>query len=178
MNPGELLAAEHQVEERSAELKKELSLTDLVFTQVLYITASLSFLGTAGKLGSIVFVGAMILMFAMLSNLGVGSQEAYQLLDNAWGVCYGLTYLVMFAIPLAARGEKPSWGVRAAALSGFCMTLLYVVLSVFPIIDVKNSAIFAAKVSAVVLGSNLLGAAFFWNARRRRLHERATLTRF
>ena len=44
----------------------------------------------------------------------------------------------MFAIPLAARGEKPSWLLRGAALSGFAMTLLNVVTSVFPIIDVPN----------------------------------------
>src|SRR5262252_2582495 len=53
MDPTEqqFLAAEHQVEERSADLKKELSLPDLVLTQVLYITG-LGWLGTAAKLGS------------------------------------------------------------------------------------------------------------------------------
>src|ERR1700680_2471661 len=45
------VAAERQVEEHSAELKKELSLPDLVLTQVLYITG-LGWLGTAAKLGS------------------------------------------------------------------------------------------------------------------------------
>ena len=118
--------------------------------------------------GSILFVGAMILIFAILANLGVGSQESYQLLNNGSGICYALTYLAMFAIPLVARGEKPAWGVRAAAASGFLMTLLYVVLSTVPIIDVNNAAVFTAKVSAVVIGSNLIGATFFWNARRRR----------
>jgi len=44
----------------------------------------------------------------------------------------------MFAIPLAAAGEKPSLFLRTAALSGFLMTLLNVVLSLFPIIDVPN----------------------------------------
>ena len=48
------------------------------------------------------------------------------------------------------------------------MTLLYVVLSVFPIIDVQNGAAFTAKISAVIVGSNALGAAFFWKAQRRK----------
>jgi amino acid transporter len=119
--------------------------------------------------GSILFVGVLILVFAILANVGVGSQESYQLLNNASGICYALTYLVMFAIPLVARGENTSWPVRLAALSGFGMTLLYVVLSVFPIIDVQNGAVFTAKISAVILGSNALGAAFFWNAKGRRV---------
>ena len=111
------------------------------------------------------------LIFAVLANVGVGSQESYQLLNNGSGICYALTYLVMFAIPLVARGEKPSLSVRIAALSGFAMTLLYVVLSVCPIIDVQSGAAFTAKISAVILGSNALGAAFFWNAKRRRVAQ-------
>ena len=118
--------------------------------------------------GSIVFVGAVVLVFAVLANLGVGSQEAYQLLSNGSGISYALTYLVMFAIPLAAPGKKAPWTVRLAALSGFGMTLLYVVLSVFPIIDVKEGATFTLKVSAVVIASNVAGALFFLRARARR----------
>jgi hypothetical protein len=74
----------------------------------------------------------------------------------------------MFAIPLVARGEKPPWGVRVAAVSGFSMTLLYVVLSIFPVIDVKNAASFTAKVSGVVIGINAAGALYFWRAGKRR----------
>src|SRR5262249_42073916 len=123
--------------------------------------------------GSIIVIGAMILIFAVVSNLGVGSQEAFQLLNNGSGICYALTYLVMFAIPLVARGEKPAWGVRIAAASGLLMTGLYVVLSLFPIIDVKNSAAFTAKITTVVIGSNLVGAALFWNASRLRRRGKA-----
>ena len=45
------LAAEADVQQHSAALKRELSLPDLVFTLVLYITG-LGWLGTAAKLGS------------------------------------------------------------------------------------------------------------------------------
>ena len=67
----------------------------------------------------------------------------------------------MFAIPLAARGERPSWSGRAAALSGFLMTLLYVVLSVFPIIDVLDPWMFTVKIVAVVAGLQCAGAAYY-----------------
>jgi fermentation-respiration switch protein FrsA (DUF1100 family) len=104
----------------------------------------------------------------ILGNVGVGAQESYQLLNNAGIICWALTYLAMFAIPLVARGEKPPWGVRVAAVSGFSMTLLYVVLSIFPVIDVKNAASFTAKVGGVVAGINAAGAWYFWRASKRR----------
>ena len=71
-------------------------------------------LGNSGLIVSRLAFGAMTFgssegtVFAAISNLGVGNQEAYQLLQNAAGILYALTYLVMFAIPLAAPGEKPS----------------------------------------------------------------------
>jgi glutamate:GABA antiporter len=126
--------------------------------------------------GSIAFIGAAVLALSMATSLGAGNQEAFQLLQNAAGIAYGLAYLVMFAIPLAAPGEqasfrKPSWTLRAAAASGFAMTLLYVILSVFPIIDVPNRLLFTVKIGGVVIALNLGGALFFWRAQLRRARE-------
>src|SRR5262245_57222111 len=73
--------------------------------------------------GSVLFAGAFGSALSILANLGTGNQEAFQLLDNSGGILLALTYLVMFAIPLVARGEQPTWAVRATALSGFLMTL-------------------------------------------------------
>jgi len=112
------------------------------------------------------------LAFGAAGIVGVGEQEAFQLLDNAAGIFYGLTYLVMFAIPLIGLRnavQRPSFKLRAAALSGFLVTFLYVVLSVFPIIDVASWTTFAVKISSVVIGLNLVGAALFYSARRRRV---------
>jgi len=117
--------------------------------------------------GSIAFMAAIMLVLAM-SNLGSGNQEAYQVLQNANGIAYGLAYLVMFAIPLAAPGERTPFWLRGAALSGFLMTLLNVVLSVFPIIDVPNPLNFALKVGGTVLVLNLAAALFYWRADQRR----------
>ena len=47
------------------------------------------------------------------------------------------------------------------------MTLLYVALSAFPIIHVDNVAVFALKISGVIVAANLAGIAIFISARRR-----------
>jgi amino acid transporter len=117
--------------------------------------------------GSVLFAGVVGIGLSTLANLGTGNQEAFQLLDNSGGILFGMAYLVMFAIPLVARGERASWGVRAAALSGFLMTLLYVVLSVFPIIDVQNPWLFTAKIIAVTGGLQCAGYAYYRRARAR-----------
>jgi len=120
---------------------------------------------------SILFVGLVALAFGAAGIAGVGEQEAFQLLENAAGIFYGLTYLVMFAIPLIGlrdAASPPSLFLRLAAASGFLVTLLYVILSIFPIIDVESWTSFAVKISSVVVGLNLAGAALFYNARRRR----------
>jgi NCAIR mutase (PurE)-related protein len=70
----------------------------------------------------------------------------------------------MFAIPLAAPGEKPSLFLRAAAMSGFLMTLLNVILSLFPIIDVPDPAVYGLKIGGLVLALNVAGALFYRRA--------------
>jgi glutamate:GABA antiporter len=119
-------------------------------------------------IGSIVFIGVVAFCLTVLANLGVGGQEAFQTSLSAAIVCWALTYVVMFSIPLFARGEKPHWPVRIAAASGLAMTLLFVALSIFPIVAVKNSASYAAKVSGIVVAINAVGALFYWRAHRRK----------
>ena len=122
---------------------------------------------------AILFVGLVAAAFGLAGIAGVGEQEAFQLLDNAAGIFYGLTYLVMFAIPviglhaLRPQGNRGRW-LTVASVSGFLVTALYVVLSVFPIIDVTSWLSFAIKISGVVIGLNVVGALLFWNARRHR----------
>jgi hypothetical protein len=58
--------------------------------------------------------------------------------------------------------------LRIAAASGFLMTLLYVVLSVFPIVQVKSHASFTIKISGVIIAANIVGAVIFLLAERRR----------
>lgn len=109
---------------------------------------------------STIFVAVVTLVLGIAAVAGSGRQEAFQLLQNASGIFYGLTYLAMFAIPILGHAS-PSWLLRVAAVSGFGMTLLCVVLSVFPIITVPNPFSFTAKLSGAVLGMNLLGALIY-----------------
>jgi glutamate:GABA antiporter len=113
---------------------------------------------------SILFVGAVTLFFGLVSLIGVGHQEAFQLLDNAGGVFYAATYMVLFAIPIIGMkrlGVKAPWWLQAASASGFIVSFVYIVFTVFPIIEVKSSLSFAAKIIAVVVIANGLGLAIY-----------------
>jgi len=120
---------------------------------------------------SILFVGAATLALGLVGLIGVGKQEAFQLLWNASGVFYALTYLVMFAIPLAGlRGVEPRpplW-LKACALSGFLMTLLYVALSIIPIVQVESRMLFAIKISGLIVLTNILGLGIYLIAMKKR----------
>jgi amino acid transporter len=113
---------------------------------------------------SIVFVAAATLGFSILGLLGVGKQEAFQLLWNASGIFYALTYLVMFAVPIAGSVRAP-WWLKLAAASGFIMTLGFVVLSILPIIEVGSRLSFALKISTVIAMANGAGYALFRKAK-------------
>ncbi len=118
---------------------------------------------------SILFVGALTLTLTMLGQIGVGLQEAFQLLDNAAGIFYAFTYMALFAIPLvgAARlGVTPPIWLRVMAASGFAVSLLFSVLSVFPIIDVASWQAFAAKIIVVLVAANVVGVGIYFAGRR------------
>jgi amino acid transporter len=123
---------------------------------------------------SIVFVGAATLAASVAGLIGVGAQEAYQVLQSCSIIFYALTYLVMLALPiLGLRHEQfrpPLW-LKLAACSGFAMTLLNVLLSVFPIIEVKNRLLFGAKISGVIIAANAVGVVIFALAERRKKLE-------
>jgi amino acid transporter len=116
---------------------------------------------------SILFVGGATFAFSILGLVGVGKQEAFQLLWNGSAVFYALTYLVMFAIPIAGmrRSVRAPAVVRIAALSGFLMTLLFVALSIVPIVQVESRLTFALKLSSLVATTNAIGFAIFHRSR-------------
>ena len=113
---------------------------------------------------SILFVGAVTLVMGLLSLLGVGAQEAFQLLDNAGGVFYALTYLVLFAVPLfgmkAFGVRTPIW-LKIACGSGFIVTVIYIGFTVVPIIEVGSRIMFAAKIISTVLLANIVGIVLY-----------------
>ncbi len=111
-------------------------------------------------LNSVLFLGGATLVVALLALIGVGHEESYELLLTWSFTFYGIAYLALFAIPIFSRKERglrPTGWVRLAAVSGLLVTLLFVLLSVFPIIDVGSSWRYSLKIAGVVLGANALG---------------------
>lgn len=113
---------------------------------------------------SILCVGAVTLAFSLAGLVGVGKQEAFQLLWNAGGIFYALTYLVMFLIPIFGVSSPP-W-LKVASASGFLTTLGYVMLSILPIVDVQSVLSFAIKISSVIVVANAIGFAIFMSRGR------------
>ena len=110
------------------------------------------------------------LAFSIAGLIGVGKQEAFQLLWNASAIFYALTYLVMFAIPIIGlRGSGktvPTW-LKIAAISGFAMTLLFIGLSIVPIVKVESQLAFAVKIGGLIIVTNLIGLAIYLLSKRR-----------
>jgi amino acid transporter len=109
---------------------------------------------------SILFMGSVALAASIAVLIGAGNQESFTLLQTWAWTFYGLAYLVKFAIPLLSKKEKglrPGRWLQFAAASGFFVTLLFVVLSVLPVIPVASMWKYSLKVILVVLGANLLG---------------------
>lgn len=117
---------------------------------------------------SVLFIGVCALLFAAAGMANVGEQEAFQLLDSAAGVLYGLTYLVLFAVPLvglARTGERPPLWIVLLAAAGFSTTVVYVILSVVPIVSVVSRVAFALKIGGLVTVVNALGIALYLRGR-------------
>ncbi|HZE56574.1 MAG TPA: APC family permease [Chthoniobacterales bacterium] len=121
-------------------------------------------------INSLLFVGTITLVLAIASQIGAGVQEAFQLVDNAANVFYGIAYFAMFAIPLfgaAALRNGASLWLRIAALAGMITSLLAIFFTVFPIIDVPSPFLFAIKVIGVTAIANAIGVTIFILGRKR-----------
>ncbi|MGC1648263.1 MAG: APC family permease [Candidatus Sulfotelmatobacter sp.] len=127
-------------------------------------------------INSVLFLGSATLIVALAALIGVGQQESYELLLTWSFTFYGIAYLALFAIPVFSpkkRGLRPPLWVRLAAASGLLVTLLFVVLSIFPVIDVDSSWRYSLKIAGVVLGANLLGWMIYRAGQREREHTTA-----
>ena len=122
-------------------------------------------------INSLLFVTSITLVIALAGQIGAGIQEAFQLVDNAANVFYGIAYFAMFAIPLfgaaALRKGAPLW-LRIAAFAGMITSLLAIFFTVFPIIDVPSPFLFAIKIIGVTAIANAIGVTIFVLGRRRK----------
>jgi len=113
---------------------------------------------------SIFFVGGITLALTLVGQIGVGLQEAFQLLENAGGILYAFTYIALFAIPIfGARrlGARPPLWLQLASAAGLLVSVLYSVLSIFPIIDVRDPGQFARKIVLTLVGTTVVGLAIY-----------------
>jgi amino acid transporter len=116
-------------------------------------------------INSILFLGGVTLVASTAVLIGVGNQEAFELLQ-IWGFTfYAIAYLALFAIPLFALKDRslrgPLW-MRILATSGLSLTLLFVLLSVFPIIPVASRSAYTVKTIAVMTLANLAGLLLYF----------------
>jgi glutamate:GABA antiporter len=126
-------------------------------------------------INSIIFVGATTLVIAISSQIGAGIQEAFQLVDNAANVFYGIVYFTMFVIPIfgavSIRSGAPIW-LRIAAICGALVSLSAIFFTIYPIIDVPSPLSFAVKIIAVTAIANAIGVAIFLVGNKRRTASR------
>ena len=113
---------------------------------------------------SIYFVAALVMGLILLSLLGVREQEASQLLTMASIVHYAIAYVALFALPLfgraALRRQLPRW-LKVAAAAGMASSLVALLISVYPVVDVVSRLAFAGKICAVVVVSNMAGVSIY-----------------
>ena len=123
---------------------------------------------------SIYFVAALVMGLLVLSVLGVEAQEANQLLTLSSIVHYSIAYVALFSLPLfgtaALRRALPPW-LKYAAAAGMFSSLIALVISVYPVVEVVSRTAFAAKICAVVVVSNLTGLAIYRMGQARRRLE-------
>ncbi len=123
-------------------------------------------------INSIIFVGTVTLVIAIASQIGAGIQEAFQLVDNAANVFYGIVYFTMFAIPIFGateiRSGAPIW-LRIAAICGAAVSLSAIYFTVHAIIDVPRTVTFAAKIIDVTAIANAIGVAIYAVGRKRQV---------
>jgi amino acid transporter len=119
---------------------------------------------------SILFMGGVAVAASVAVLVGSGSQESFILLQTWTWTFYGLAYLVKFAIPLVSAKEKglrPKPWLQFGSATGFLVTLLFVLLSVQPVIPVASKVIYLLKVVVVVAGANFVGWAIYQAGQRK-----------
>lgn len=120
---------------------------------------------------SILFVAALVMGLIFLSMLGVREQEASQLLAAASIAHYAIAYIALFALPLLGgrglRSALPNW-VKVAALGGLISSVIALVITIYPIVDVTSRGAYAAKIGLLVLVSNMAGVMIYHAGKSRR----------
>jgi glutamate:GABA antiporter len=119
---------------------------------------------------SILFMGGAALAASVAVLIGAKNQEAFALLQIWSWTFYGLAYLVLFAIPLFSaieKGIRPGMWLRLGAAAAFAVTLLFVLLSVLPVVPVASVWKYSLKIALVVIGANCFGWGIYHASKRK-----------
>ena len=76
----------------------------------------------------------------------------------------------MFAIPLIGlrgTGQRPPLWLKLVSASGLLMTLLFISLSVVPIVQVESRLAFALKIGGLIVVTNILGLVIYLVMRKK-----------
>ncbi len=113
-------------------------------------------------------------VLATLSLIGASNQEAVQVSTGAGIGSVCIQYMLLFGTVLFGfrNRERPSWGIRLAALSAFLVALVSLILELVAPGEVSNPNVFALKVGGVIVGANSVGAYLYWRGARRLKEER------
>jgi glutamate:GABA antiporter len=125
---------------------------------------------------SILFMGGVALAASAAVLVGAKNQEAFALLQIWAWTFYGFAYLVMFAIPLFSakqKGIRPGPWLRMGAAAAFTVTLLFVLLSVLPVVAVSSVWKYSLKIALVVIAANAVGWTIYRLGQRRSAEVRA-----
>jgi amino acid transporter len=116
---------------------------------------------------SLIVISTLAVLVGLLASAGAGAQEAFQVIATAANLCYAVNYLLMFAVPLAAGaryGARPGVLLCIGCIAGAAVTLLSMIFSLIPIVDVRDAKVFALKVGLTALALNLVGVALYCRA--------------
>ena len=103
------------------------------------------------------------------SQIGAGIQEAFQLVDNAANVFYGIVYFMMFAIPIfgaaAIRSGAPLW--FASRRPRRCCLVFRYFFHGLSDHRCAEPVVFGAKIVAVTVVANAIGVAIYLAGKKR-----------
>lgn len=126
---------------------------------------------------SLAVIVTLAVLMCFFASAGASAQEAYQLIATSANISYAIYYLLMFTVPLVtgSRFGKPA-GIllKLACCSGIFITLLSIVFSLVPVVEVPSPWIFALKVGLTALAVNLVGGAIYYRGNRLKLREEHT----
>jgi amino acid transporter len=113
---------------------------------------------------SILVSTGLVAALLLLGTMGVKAAEAFQVLTQTSIEFYAVSYLAMFAIPIAGavalRRRLPRWVAWITGM-GFLFTVFSFVLTAYPFVEVVDARAYAAKILGTTLVVNAVGYVFY-----------------